>query len=151
MAAHRYDYVTYIAADPATIFDTFIDADQTEKFWSHRNDSTWEPGDQWFHRRLSDGQPEAGGTILASEPPHKLVMTFDGPEVNPELSSVVTLTLSGWEGITQLRLAHTDLPDETAVAQVGLGWPAVLANLKTLVETGHPLPRNPWEMPQELV
>ena len=30
------------------------------------------------------------------------------------------------------------------------GWPAVLANLKSVLETGHVLPRAPWEMHAEL-
>jgi hypothetical protein len=29
---------------------------------------------------------------------------------------------------------------------VGQGWPAVLANLKTLLETGEVLPQAPWEL-----
>ena len=33
---------------------------------------------------------------------------------------------------------------------VSAGWPAVLANLKSLLETGHVLPQSPWEMHEEL-
>jgi hypothetical protein len=29
---------------------------------------------------------------------------------------------------------------------VASGWPAVLSNLKTLLETGHTLPQAPWGM-----
>jgi len=29
---------------------------------------------------------------------------------------------------------------------ISRGWPAVLANLKSLLETGDVLPQSPWEM-----
>jgi hypothetical protein len=32
---------------------------------------------------------------------------------------------------------------------ISRGWPAVLANLKSLLETGDVLPTAPWEMPEE--
>ena len=35
---------------------------------------------------------------------------------------------------------------EIDVEAVSAGWPAVCANLKSLLETGHVLPRAPWEM-----
>ena len=39
-----------------------------------------------------------------------------------------------------------DLPDATMRADVASGWAAVMSNLKSLLETGHVLPRAPWEM-----
>ena len=33
-----------------------------------------------------------------------------------------------------------------ALEAISAGWPAVCANLKSLLETGHVLPRAPWEM-----
>jgi hypothetical protein len=38
----------------------------------------------------------------------------------------------------------------SAGSPVAAGWPAVFANLKSLLETGHVLPRAPWEMHAEL-
>ncbi|WP_031068615.1 hypothetical protein [Streptomyces sp. NRRL WC-3742] len=37
--------------------------------------------------------------------------------------------------------------DEAERADVEHGWSAVLSNLKTYLETGHPLPQQPWLMP----
>jgi hypothetical protein len=39
-----------------------------------------------------------------------------------------------------------NLADESALEAISAGWPAVFANLKSLVETGRELPRAPWEM-----
>jgi hypothetical protein len=43
-------------------------------------------------------------------------------------------------------VTHSDLADETERAGAAAGWSAVLSNLKSLLETGHVLPRAPWEM-----
>ena len=47
----------------------------------------------------------------------------------------------------RLTVTHDDLPSEDARRLVSLGWPAVLSNLKSLLETGDALPETPWEMP----
>jgi hypothetical protein len=40
-----------------------------------------------------------------------------------------------------------DLADEADRAEAAAGWAAVLSNLESVLETGHALPRTPWEMP----
>jgi hypothetical protein len=44
--------------------------------------------------------------------------------------------------VTQENLADEDERDGFAA-----GWSSVISNLKSFVETGHPLSRAPWEMP----
>lgn len=41
---------------------------------------------------------------------------------------------------------HEQLADTTALEEVSHGRPAVLANLKSLLETGDALPSAPWAM-----
>ena len=43
-------------------------------------------------------------------------------------------------------MTHENLPDRAALDAISSGWPAVLANLKSLLETGEVLPQAPWEM-----
>jgi hypothetical protein len=47
--------------------------------------------------------------------------------------------------IVRLTVTHENLADEAALKAISPGWPAVFANLKSLLETGHLLPRAPWE------
>ena len=47
----------------------------------------------------------------------------------------------------RLTVTHADLPNEAARDEIAGGWPAVMANLKSLLETGHALPQTPWDMP----
>ena len=54
--------------------------------------------------------------------------------------------------LTQYRLKKLEenLADATALGEISHGWPAILANLKSLLETGDVLPQAPWEMHAEL-
>jgi uncharacterized protein YndB with AHSA1/START domain len=73
-------------------------------------------------------------------------MTFGeaGSTADPD-SSTVTFRIEPYHDIVRLTVTHGNLTDED-VAEVSAGWPAVLANLKSLLETGHALPQAPWEM-----
>ena len=59
-----------------------------------------------------------------------------------EPASRVTWTLTeAGDGLVLLRVVHDGLDDSPLTsASVGSGWPYVLAGLKSLVETGAPLP-----------
>lgn len=43
-------------------------------------------------------------------------------------------------------MTHDELADEQERAEAALGWGAVLANLKTLLETGRTMSQAPWKM-----
>lgn len=43
-------------------------------------------------------------------------------------------------------MTHENLPNEEMLNGISQGWPAVVANLKSLLETGDVLPQVPWEM-----
>lgn len=63
----------------------------------------------------------------------------------------MTFHIEPYQDIVRLTVTHEHLADRDAVNAVSLGWPAVMANLKSLLETGRPLPQPSWEMPAELV
>src|SRR5207248_9817063 len=91
------------------------------------------------------------GTVLESAPTRRLTMTFDSPgEVPAAGPSVVTFDIEPYHEIVRLTVTHDNLPGDDALEAVATGWPAVCANLKSLLETGHVLPRPPWEMHAEL-
>ncbi|MGY1652784.1 ArsR/SmtB family transcription factor [Geodermatophilus sp. SYSU D01119] len=142
-----YVYVTYVRATAEQVWQALTDADLTARYWGHANVSDWAPGSRWEHRRTDgSGVADAGGRVLEADPPRRLVMTFGGPEEAPGDSRVTFLVEQG-EGIVRLTVTHEDLPDEQGLRDVSQGWPAVLANLKSLLETGEVLPAAPWEMP----
>lgn len=61
--------------------------------------------------------------------------------------SRVTFDIRPHPDIVRLTVTHEDLNDEGELAVVALGWPAVLSNLKSLLETGRTLPQGPWLVP----
>ncbi|MCW2523516.1 MAG: ArsR family transcriptional regulator [Frankiales bacterium] len=146
-------YVTYIQASPATVWQALTSADLTAQYWGHANISDWQAGSHWEHRRV-DGSEIADviGTVLESDPPRRLVLTFDAPPVDPgtvaaEDPSTVTFAIEPYGDIVKVTVTHEKLVDQGALDAVSLGWPAVMANLKSLLETGKVLSEPPWQMP----
>jgi uncharacterized protein YndB with AHSA1/START domain/DNA-binding transcriptional ArsR family regulator len=145
-------YVTYIESSPERVWEALTDADLSAEYWGHSNVSDWQPGSTWEHRRVDgSGIADVAGTVLEATPPRRLTMTFDAPgEAPPGGPATVTFDIEPYHEIVRLTVTHVNLPDDEALSAVSAGWPAVCANLKSLLETGHVLPRAPWEMHAEL-
>lgn len=145
-----YVYVTYIRATPEQVWRALTDADLTASYWGHRNESDWQPGSTWRHVRTDgSGIPDVTGTVLEALPPERLVMTFPGSDEQREDPSRVTFTIEPHHDIVRLTVRHDGLPTESDYVAISAGWPAVMANLKSLLETGEVLPQAPWEMHAE--
>jgi uncharacterized protein YndB with AHSA1/START domain/DNA-binding transcriptional ArsR family regulator len=147
-----YLYVTYIHSTPERVWRALTDADLTAEYWGHSNVSDWRKGSTWEHRRTDgSGIADVVGTVLEATPPKRLVITFDAPGDEPTGGpSQVTFQIEPYQEIVRLTVTHENLADRDAFEAVSAGWPAVLANLKSLLETGHPLPQDPWEMHADL-
>lgn len=144
-----YVYVTYIRASAQQVWQALTDADLTAQYWGHANVSDWQPGSVWEHRRVDEPDvADVVGRVLEAEPPTRLVITFeDTPETEPSREpSVVTFLVEPHQDIVRLTVTHENLPNEEMLTGISQGWPAVLANLKSLLETGTVLPQAPWEM-----
>ena len=74
------------------------------------------------------------------------MLSWGPPDGQPGDTSRVAFDIEPGDGIVRLTVTHSDLADEAEQAGAAAGWAAVLSNLKSLLETGHPLPRAPWEM-----
>jgi len=147
-----YVYVTYIGSSAEGVWEALTDAQLTAAYWGHSNVSDWKAGSEWRHVRTDgSGMADVVGTVLESDPPRRLVMTFDGPgDAPPGGPTRVTFEIEPYQDIVRLTVVHENLPDAQAYQAISAGWPAVCANLKSLLETGHVLPQAPWEMHAEL-
>jgi uncharacterized protein YndB with AHSA1/START domain/DNA-binding transcriptional ArsR family regulator len=143
-----YVYVTYIRATAEHVWQALTDADLTARYWGRSNVSDWQPGSTWEHRRIdASGEVDKIGRVLEAEPPTRLVFTFEVPgEEPPGGPSVVTYLIEPHQDIVRLTVTHANLPDQQMLDGISYGWPAVLANLKSLLETGEVLPQAPFEM-----
>lgn len=148
-----YVYVTYIATTPQKVWQALVDPEVMGQYWVgpksdcvRVNVSDWKPGSRWEHQRLDAAHTaDIVGKVVESKPPHRLVLTWARPSEADDESkhSRVTFDIEAHiEGLVRLTVTHDEL-DEQMLAGVSGGWPAVLSNLKTLLETGHVLPRAP--------
>lgn len=145
-----YVYVTYIRAGAEQVWQALTDADLTARYWGHANVSDWQPGSAWEHRRADgSGVVDVVGRVIKAEPPTCLVITFE--DAAPDAAShrepsVVTFLVEPHQDIVRLTVTHENLANQAQLNGISQGWPAVLANLKSLLETGEVLPQAPWEM-----
>lgn len=146
-----YVYVTYIRAAAEQVWQALTDADLSARYWGHANVSDWQVGSPWEHRR-ADGSDalDVVGTVLEAEPPNRLAITFEDSvgEERPNGPSVVTFLVEPHDDIVRLTVTHENLPNAEMLNGISRGWPAVLANLKSLLETGDVLPTAPWDVPE---
>ena len=148
-------YVTYIAAAPEKVWQAFVDTDVMREYWvgpnadcARVNVSDWRPGSRWEHQRVDGtGTVDIVGKVVESVPPRRLVFTWARPneaEDDSRHSRVAIDIEPQGDGLVRLTVTHEDLErDPKMLAGISGGWPKVLSNLKTLLETGHALPRSP--------
>ncbi|MFJ9536047.1 ArsR/SmtB family transcription factor [Streptomyces sp. NPDC101225] len=143
-------YVTYIRSTPEKVWDALTDAGLTAAYWGHSNVSDWHPGSRWEHVRTDgSGVADVVGKVVESERPTRLVTTWAAPENEgrEDRHSRVTFDIRPHRDIVRLTVTHEDLEDEGELSDASGGWAAVLSNLKSLLETGSPLPQEPWSVP----
>ena len=141
----RHVYVTYIAVQPEKVWDALIDGEMTKQYWGHRNASDWKAGSHWEHQR-SDGSNtvDIAGTVIETSRPRRLVITWTSPKEagNPEKLSRVTFDLEPHTGgNTKLTVTHDELESGSEMERgITRGWPIVLSNLKSFLESGKTMP-----------
>ena len=144
MGKTQFVYVTYIAATPERVFAALTDAEFTRQYWEAENVSDWHVGSVWEHRRTDASRTVAMvGKVLENAPPCRLVVTWAVPAdaANPAKHSCVTFELEPVADMVRLTVTHAELePDSEMLRGISHGWPRVLSSLKTLLETGRPLP-----------
>ena len=93
---------------------------------------------------FSDGKLGDSGEILDADPPRKLVIKWRNeflPELKAEGYSRATYSLEPMKETVKLTITHEiDKPRSVFIEKVSGGWPIILSSLKSLLETGSPLP-----------
>jgi uncharacterized protein YndB with AHSA1/START domain len=149
-------YVTYISTTPEKLWNALIDPEMTKQYWArHRNASDWKVGSRWSHEDYDDPKlVDIVGTVVESDPPRRLVVTWEGANegLRNEKPSRVTYLIEPYRDAVRLTVTHEALePDSGMLRGITAGWPAVLSGLKTLLETGQPMPMMAlrWSGPPE--
>jgi uncharacterized protein YndB with AHSA1/START domain len=142
MESATYTYVTYINTTPEKLWNALTDPEMTRQYWfNHRNASDWQEGSTWEHQMYDDASVvHACGTVLESKPPHRLVLSWSAPGNKgvAAKTSRVTFEIEPTPESVKLSVIHAEL-DAEMHGMVSHGWPMVVSNLKTLLETGQVL------------
>jgi uncharacterized protein YndB with AHSA1/START domain len=148
MNTPTFVYVIYIETTPEKLWEALTNGVFTEKyFFGRRIQSDWQEGSSVTYYR-PDGELDVHGQVLKSEPPHLLSFTWEvpGDPTQRERATRVTFQLQPMDSTVKLTLKHEDLvaedfsDDENTFVGLNNGWPAILSNLKSLLETGRTLP-----------
>jgi uncharacterized protein YndB with AHSA1/START domain len=147
-----YVYVSYIATTPERLWQALMDTDQMAQWWmdpvggcARMNVSDWKPGSRWTHTRADgSGIVDIEGTVVECTPPSRLVYSWARPDEAADTAkhSRVSFSLERYsDSLVCLTVVHGELErDPKMLAGVSGGWPKVLSNLKTFLETGRALP-----------
>ena len=140
MSGTKFVYVTYIRATPEKVFDALTQPEFTTRYWAGTTQkSDWKKGSA-LGVYTPDGRLWDSGEVLEIDRPRKLSMRWlnEGfPEMKKEGPTFITYELEQQGSVTKLTLTQTSpLDDCKVIGAMSEGWPAVLAGLKTLLETG---------------
>ena len=142
MSKPEFVYVTYIETTPEKLWNALTDSEFHERYWfGHRAVSDWKLGS--LYQFTKQGKPSVEGTVLISEPPKKLAYTWDpcSADAKRERTSRVTFDIEPHGTVVKLTVTHDDLDEGgKTLRDISGGWPMVIASLKSLLETGRPLP-----------
>jgi len=141
----QHVYTTLVHATPQQIWEALTVGEMTSQYYfGGAVDSGWQPGER-FAYRYPDGTVALEGEVLECSPPSWLVTTYQArwaPDVSQDPPSRVTYAIEAMgPAVTRLTVTHDGFEIETATFhQIGDGLPLVISGLKTLLETGRPLP-----------
>jgi len=140
--APRTEYVTYIGSTPEQVWQALTSPELSRKYFFGRSVEVDCRIDGSFVLRMPDGRVDSQGRVVECDPPRRLSVTWRVEwleEFRQLAAEVVRLTLTE---------SHPPSLDEKYAEGGRRGWPMILSGLKTLLETGKPLPITPPQPPQ---
>ncbi|HEY4163333.1 MAG TPA: SRPBCC family protein [Dongiaceae bacterium] len=133
-------YVTYIRTTPERLWSALTSREFAQQYWRGAHpEADWKVGGSW-KLVLPDGQVCDAGEIVAFEPSKRLGIRWRN-EFKPELKadgwSLCIMEIETVDEAVKLTVTHTmEHEGSKFIAAVSDGWPQVLSNLKSLLETG---------------
>ena len=153
-------YTTYINTTPERLWQALTDPAFTRRYWGVTFQSDWKAGSTmvWEQNGVTIADPAQ--VVLESAPYRRLAYAFHTftPEfaqsvgfsdeflarIAAEPRSKVTYEIEPLGQNVKLTVVHDDFgPGSAVLEMISGGWPAIVANLKTLLETGEIMPADP--------
>ncbi|PRX96378.1 ArsR/SmtB family transcription factor [Allonocardiopsis opalescens] len=158
MEQSAFVYVSYIRTTPQRLWQALTDPAFTRRYFDDTGpDSDWAVGSPVRWRMSPGDEPrDLGQVVLESDPPRRLSYTWhtmqpehqemlglsdeEFAKAAAEERSRVTFELEPSGDAVKLTVTHDGFaPGSVMRSAISQGWPAILSNLKTLVETGETL------------
>ncbi len=152
MAKSTFVYVTYIRTTQQKLWSALTDdVEFMKQYWfGVYCESQWTPGSSWKMVQ-ADGQISDSGEIIEAEPPKRLVIRWhhqNKPELEAEGNSLCTIELEPSGTAIKLSITHSiDREPSKLITAVSGGWPKIMSNLKSLLETGSTVLKDPYPAP----
>ena len=136
----HFVYVAYIRTTPARLWEALTDPRFIHQYWFGTTvECAWKKGSSWKMVR-PDGSLTDSGEILEIDPPRRMVIRWQNrwnPELEAEGPSRCTIELEPMERAVKLTITHEiDRADSKFITAVSGGWPRIVSNLKSMLETG---------------
>ena len=140
MSKPEFVYVTYIKTTPEKLWHALTDRETNALYWfGAHQESDWTIGSPW-KIAYPDGRVMDSGEILELEPLKRIIIKWrneSSPELNAEGYSRCTMQIEEADGAVKLTVMHViDRETSKFIEGVSGGWPKILSNLKSLLETG---------------
>jgi len=146
-------YTTYINATPELVWKGLTDPAFTSRYWGINLETDWKVGSPitWDHRGVTIVDPDQ--VVVEADPFRRLAYTWHSftPEwaaannfdearraqLASEKRSQASFDIEPVDGVCKLTVVHEFFAPDTLIStMVSQGWPRVMAELKTLLETG---------------
>lgn len=140
MPTSSFVYVTYVRTTPDAMWSALTDADRMKQYWFGMHcECPWTAGSSW-KRFSGDGSLVDVGEIVSVDAPRRLIIRWrheKRPELRAEGDSLCTMELEPCGTAVRLSVTHSIQREPSAlIAAVSDGWPKVISNLKSWLETG---------------
>jgi uncharacterized protein YndB with AHSA1/START domain len=136
----QFVYVTFIRATPAKLWEALTQPQFIRQYWFATNiECDWKQGSPW-KMASPDGTLTDTGEIVEIDPPRRMVIRWRHewmPELKAEGASRCTIELEPVDRAVKLTITHEiERSESKLITAVSGGWPVILSNLKSLLETG---------------
>ncbi|NLR96522.1 ATPase [Rhizobium sp. P38BS-XIX] len=140
MAGSKFVYVTFIRTSPEKLWSALTTPEFVKQYWFGIVPETdWKVGSSW-KLLFPDGRVADTGEITEFEPQKRLAIRWRNefmPDIKAEGWSLCVMELEPADGAVKLTVTHSiELENSKFIEGVSSGWPKILSNLKSLLETG---------------
>jgi uncharacterized protein YndB with AHSA1/START domain len=142
MSKPEFVYVTYIKTTPDKLWEALTSSNFSRRYWfgtEFRSDV--KIGSPFA--LVMDGKVTDTGQILEADRPRRLSYTFKhelDDKMRKEGATKVVFTLDPHGDLVKLTLTHEGFAKDSKLLDgIAKGWPAILASLKSLLESGDAL------------